>query len=508
MIQDIKDMKERGYSINEIIEHYEGRPGKTPSRPTIRKYYGMDGMPEDPGKNLKKDKAFDDEPFRSAIIEIMRNNSGRCHASSVYDVLEERFVENGSHDRLPASDRTLRNYIRHLVESGEVETEPADRRLYEHVFDTPPGQQMLIDFGQQRVAAGVVVHFICMLLRYSRILCVLAQDHKYNGEEACRAIYRGFCKLGGRPGQLVIDQDAVFVSSETYGEVVKTRVFGDFLSEQDLALWVCNKADPESKGGVENLVGFVKKNFFSARTPTCVDEVLLSLPGWTERKNKRIHQATFRVPAEVFAEVEKAALRPLLPSVYENVPSSFVSTELGATHYIQYKSSKYSVPKSLCFKTALYKAIGDKLHVYGSDMKHVCTHNISPCKGSVNLLPEHAKEENTDWIPVCERLRDKWNCYDFQHFVNGFKKENPRHLYRQLSAVERFLDAKQPPKDLVAAVMAECCENFRYQFSQFSQVYELAKAGRVSPAAIEMGDVGRAEMETYQKVFEERSANP
>ena len=95
----------------------------------------------------------------------------------------------------------------------------------------------------------------------------------YNATEACQAIYRAFCKLKGRPRVLVIDQDTVFVASETYGEVIKTRVFEDFGTEQDLKLWVCNKADPESKGPIENSVGFVKKNFFSARTITCIDDV-------------------------------------------------------------------------------------------------------------------------------------------------------------------------------------------------------------------------------------------
>lgn len=116
-------------------------------------------------------------------------------------------------------------------------------------------------------------------------LCVYAQDHKYNATEACQAIYRSFCKLQGRPSVLVIDQDAVFVASETYGEVIKTRIFEDFCTEQELKLWVCNKADPESKGPVENSVGFVKKNFFSARNITCIDDVWRSLPGWLQRKN-------------------------------------------------------------------------------------------------------------------------------------------------------------------------------------------------------------------------------
>ena len=32
-----------------------------------------------------------------------------------------------------------------------------------------------------------------------------------------------------------------------------------------MGLWVCRKADPESKGCVENAVSYVKKNYFSAR---------------------------------------------------------------------------------------------------------------------------------------------------------------------------------------------------------------------------------------------------
>ena len=109
-------------------------------------------------------------------------------------------------------------------------------------------------------------------------------------------IYRAFCKLGGRPSVLVIDQDAVFVASETYGELVKTKVFEDFCTEQNLKLWVCNKADPESKGPIENSVGFVKKNFFSARNITCIDDVWRSLPGWLDRKNKRIHEQLCMYP--------------------------------------------------------------------------------------------------------------------------------------------------------------------------------------------------------------------
>ena len=96
-MQEIQDLKLRGYSINEIVRYYEEKGQKPPSLPTIRKYYQMDAVPEVPNQNLIKDKAFDHEPYRSAIIEIIRNNNKRSYCiSSVHDVLIERFIESFS----------------------------------------------------------------------------------------------------------------------------------------------------------------------------------------------------------------------------------------------------------------------------------------------------------------------------------------------------------------------------------------------------------------------------
>jgi hypothetical protein len=251
-------------------------------------------------------------------------------------------------------------------------------------------------------------------------------------------------------------------------------------------------------------------NFFSARKITSIEDVWRSLPGWVERKNKRIHQATVRVPLDVFNVIESAHLSPLMPSVYETLPTSFTPTYVGDKRYITYKATKYSVPQKFCFKTVYYKAVAGKLHIYGPERKYECTHDISPCKGGSSKLAEHTKDDDADWLAVVESLRAKWNCYDFQHFINGFKKENGRFIYKQLKAVEGFLDSANPERDLVADVMKECCRDFRYQFSQFKVVYERMAAGRMpaelsTPMAVT--DVEHATMETYQLAFLERCDN-
>ena len=174
-MQEIQDLKLQGYTKADIIRYYEAQGRKPPSRPTISKYYDMDVLPDDPGAKFAKPKTFDAEPFRSTIISILETNSGRSFCmSSVYDVLEEKFIENGDYEKLPGNQQTLRNYIHYLEDAGQINREPEHRRIYDYVFDTPPGEQMLIDFGEEPLSKTTHIHFICLLLRYSRFLCVYA----------------------------------------------------------------------------------------------------------------------------------------------------------------------------------------------------------------------------------------------------------------------------------------------------------------------------------------------
>ena len=510
MMQEIIDLKLQGFTPAGIRDYYEAQGIKPPSMPTIRKYFEMDVLPDNPGEKLEKPKVFDVEPFRSEIIKVLesnRDNSKLC-ISSVYDFLEERFIENGDYEALPGNQQTLRNYVHFLEKRGIVAATGEGGRVYDTVFDTAPGEQMLIDFGEIGISRGLRVHFICLLLRYSRYLVVYAQDHKYNAEEACQAIYRSFLKLGGRPSTLVIDQDAVFVASETYGEVIETRVFHDFCTAQELKLWVCHKADPESKGPVENAVGFVKKNFFSARMKAIesIQDVWRSLPGWLDRKNQRIHQATYCVPADIFTELEQPALKPVIPSYYENSPNSFKEVRLGGYPFIQYKSCKYSVPKECCYHSVFFKATTHKLHIFDESRKYICSHDISECKGRTIQLDEHKHKPNEDWMPIVERMRARWNCPDFQHFVNGVKKENPRYMVEQFTAIEEFLLRKDPDRAMVAVVLRICCEKWRYRFSQFKEVYKAVEQGHItgSEYIVPMDEVQKQKLSVYQKAFNDR----
>ena len=472
----------------------------------------MDAAPDDNHSKVKKSLAFDIEPFRSTVIEIMAKNPG-CKMSSVHDVLVERFVETGEFNALPGNEQTLRNFIHRLEDEGAIPSGEDARRRYDIMPTPPAGEKAQIDFGQKKCEDGLTVHFINIMIWHSRYLAVYAQDHKFSAEEACRAIHRFTCKIGGRPKTLVIDQDSVFVTEEIFGEVFETTVFKDFLREQEMTLWCCNKADPESKGSIENTVRYVKSSYFSARTLNSINQVQCTLPAWTERANRRIHQGTFKIPFVEFEDHEKTALRPMLPSVYEAAPLDLREVSIDSQPYVLHRSVKYSVPWDMCYSTAYYRVIGDRLHVYDAKRRHICVHEVSPVKGSFQRLEEHRRQPASDWLDIAERMRIKWNCTDFQHFINGFKKENQeRHLGKQLTAIERYLDEKKPDRALVAEVMTICCRDYRYRYTQFKAVFDLAVVRRagggdtnvITVATMPANEVESRGLEGYRRAFEER----
>ncbi|MCD8208164.1 MAG: hypothetical protein LUD72_09540 [Bacteroidales bacterium] len=479
---EIIELKKRGYSKAQIYRYYEGL-GKPVSRPTIDKYFDMPEIPTDPKSSYSKPKAFEVEPFHSEIVAIMEANHGRkIFISSVYDLLVEKFVEDKDYPytKLPGNQQTLRNYVNYLEKTGEITRTTSPGRVYQLVEGIGPGEQALIDFGQYHIGRNKDVHFICILLRYSRMLFVFAQDHKYNGVEACEAIYRFFLRIGGRVKELVIDQDAIFVADETDGEVTLTKTLQDFVDEQGIKLWVCNGADPESKGPIENSVKFVKTCYWSARAAeiTCIDDVWKTLPAWVERQNTtRIHRVTYRIPKELFEEEEKEHLLPLLPSTYDRSPGSFREYEVKSIPDIVYKGCKYSVPKEYAYKTVLFKVVNNKIYIYDMNHQFICVHAVSDCKGSTNTLTEHKRTESAEWMGPAERLRQKWPSSAMSEYINGIHETFvTRHTAVQLFDLEAFLDSENPDKSFLITVLEACCEQKKFGMQKFRVVYDLCKA--------------------------------
>ena len=70
----------------------------------------------------------------------------------------------------------------------------------------------------------------------------------------------------GKPRKIIYDQDKIFTHREDLGDYILTKAFHTFVKEQNFQPVFCRKAAPESKGKIENVVKYEKKNFFYGRT--------------------------------------------------------------------------------------------------------------------------------------------------------------------------------------------------------------------------------------------------
>jgi hypothetical protein len=507
-------MKETGIARQDVQKLFESQNLTPPSVPTIRKYYTME-VPETADNPYAKQKAFDIPACRDIIIQCLSNNTG-VKISAVYDLLVERLVEQGAMKTLPGNEQTLRSYCKYLRENGFVEDEPDAGRIYDQRNDPEAGKEMQLDYGVQRLNGGEEFHFICLLLRRSRMLFVRGQDHRFNAGETCSALYAFFILLGGRPEMLVIDQDACLVYEEKYGEIINTRVFADFLTEQQLTQYVCRKADPETKGSIENTVKFVKTNYLSSRLDLSMKELTEGISLWCSRKNeKRIHRSTCRIPLEYFTCEEKKCLRPLLPSVYDLLHEDAVCVTVGKMHCILYKTNTYQIPREYAFRNVWRKITQTELLIYADKelTKLICSWPLpgNNVKRHNFTRQEFMAKRSEEWLKIKNRLLTGYHsCPEMLHFLNGICQENQRYRSEQLCALEKYLEEKQPSTELLNEVLHECCETYSYKITQFEYIYErhaiCNESVHAVPEAWKPGlAVQHRSQNVYSQVFEQRT---
>jgi len=183
-------------------------------------------------------------------------------------------------------------------------------------FETPPGKQLQIDFGETRVAIGgelVKVHLFVATLGYSRRLFVRAFRHErqsawFDGLEAA------FQHFGGVPHELLLDNPRALVDYHDAAtrEVRFNARFIAFCRHWDVRPHACAPYRARTKGKDERGVGYVKHNAIAGhRFPSWAAMEAHLLHWMREVADVRRHGTTEEAPAERFAREEATALRPL-----------------------------------------------------------------------------------------------------------------------------------------------------------------------------------------------------
>jgi transposase len=183
-------------------------------------------------------------------------------------------------------------------------------------FETPPGAQMQIDFGERTVLiAGERerVYVFVATLGYSRRLHVRAFQHErqaswFDGMESA------FAAFGGVTAEVLLDNARALVIH--HDPVTREVQFNDrllaFAKHWAFVPCACAPYRARTKGKDERGVGYVKHNALAGRSFASFAALEAHLEQWVrEIADVRVHGTTGEAPAVRFARAEASALKSI-----------------------------------------------------------------------------------------------------------------------------------------------------------------------------------------------------
>lgn len=256
-------------------------------------------------------------------------------------------------------------------------------------FEGVAGEFAQFDFGEGSVrltdGSRRTVHFAAYRLKYSRWVHVVIVPNE-RVEALIRSLLESFAASGGVPLRVVFDNPKTVVVRHEEGRPVWNPVLGPVAIDYGFTIELCTPRQPQQKGAVENLVGFVKRAFFRARRFADVTTDLpQQLAEWlVEVNTTRPNRATKEIPATRLA-AEQARMKPLavLPSAY----GLRVAVTVGPTAMVTHQGIRYAMPAAACGLPATLWLYPDRVKLITAGSKHEAVHPRFPTQGTVSYLP-------------------------------------------------------------------------------------------------------------------------
>lgn len=187
----------------------------------------------------------------------------------------------------------------------------ADRALLR--FETPPGQQSQIDWGQALVsfrANPAVVHVFVLTLGFSRrgFYYACADERLAQFLEAHE---RAFEHFGGHTREHLYDRPRTVCYADETGRRLWNPTFKAFADYWGFEPRVCRPYRAQTKGKVESGVKYLKRNFLPGRTFVDLVDFQTQLDEWNATiADCRLHGTTHEAPLTRFQR-ERGQLVPL-----------------------------------------------------------------------------------------------------------------------------------------------------------------------------------------------------
>jgi len=253
-----------------------------------------------------------------------------------------------------------------------------ERRIY-RPWIHKPGEHLVIDWGSE---GGL--QLFCAVLAWSRMRFVrVATDQRRT--TTLRLLAECFESLGGVPAVVLADRMACLRATTVAGLVVPHPEYLRFAAHYGFRCDFCCAEDPESKGIVENLVGYAQSDLLVGLGAFAdAESANAAAPAWCEEVNGRPHSEIAAVPAERLL-VERKLLRPL-PALRPAL-SAGVQRTVDRLSCVRLGGARYSVPAALVGRRLRVVIEAGELLVY-ADGAEVARHDLV-APGEVSLADEH-----------------------------------------------------------------------------------------------------------------------
>ncbi|MDP1794945.1 MAG: IS21 family transposase [Acidimicrobiales bacterium] len=207
-----------------------------------------------------------------------------------------------------------------------------------------PGEHLVIDWG---VLDGL--HVFCAVLAWCRVRFVRFADNE-RADTTLGLLAECFDTLGGVPGVVLADRMGCLKGGVVANKVVPTSDYVRFAAHHGFRPDFCEAADPESKGIVENLVGYAKTDLMIPGHDGSGDRfpdlaaANRAAAAWCVEVNAAEHSQICAVPAERLI-IERDLLAPL-PSLRASI-GTVLSRKVDRLSCVRFGSARYSVPTAL-----------------------------------------------------------------------------------------------------------------------------------------------------------------
>jgi len=277
--------------------------------------------------------------------------------------------------RATGYDGSARNFRRLVAKAKKVWRTDHHRGRRPGVW--APGDMVVIDWGQ----IGPLSVF-CAVLAWSRVRFVYFADNQ-RSETTLAALAACFEALGGVPRTVLSDRMGCLKGGTVAGVVVPTADYVRFANHYSFRPDFCEGADPESKGLVENLVGYVKSDLMVPEALSVNDLAAANAAGvrWAAEVNAALHSEICAVPTERLG-VEAPLLREL-PSLRARI-GKLVVRKVDRLSCVRFGSARYSVPTRYIGKQVEVRVADGEVTVVLLGAV-VATHRlVAPGEASVN----------------------------------------------------------------------------------------------------------------------------